>query len=173
MWRKMNMDFMRKVVTLLAIILALAVAGCAGPERKLGRGMLNMTELVRGGEIHRSMEQTSLWDGTDLAYATGFIRGMNRSLTRTAVGVYEVVTFPIPSYDPPLSSTNRLYPDYTVKNSSSPWGGMVLPEKPVYPANYKPNHLSDSIFSTDTSLGFSGGDILPFSPGSRVHIFDN
>jgi hypothetical protein len=26
--------------------------------------------------------------------------------------------------------------------------------------------------SPDTSLGFSGGDIIPFIPGSRFHIFD-
>jgi hypothetical protein len=48
-----------------------------------------------------------------------------------------------------------------------------LPEYPVYPASYKPGILSDSIFATDTALGFSGGDVAPFVPGSRFKIFDN
>ena len=153
--------------------LALVMGGCAGPERKLGRGMNNLTEIVRGGEMRRSIEQTALWDGANIGYTTGFVRGLSRSLARTAIGAYEIVTFPIPSYDPLLTSTNRLYPDFTIKNASYPWGGMVLPEKPVYPASYKPNIVSDSTFATDTSIGFSGGDIAPMVPGSRFHIFNN
>ena len=153
--------------------LALVMGGCAGPERKLGRGMNNLTEIVRGGEMRRSIEQTALWDGANVGYTTGFVRGLSRSLARTAIGAYEIVTFPIPSYDPLLTSTNRLYPDFTIKNASYPWGGMVLPEKPVYPASYKPNIVSDSTFATDTSIGFSGGDIAPMIPGSRFHIFNN
>ena len=33
---------------------AVVLAGCAGPERKLGRGINNMLEFTRGGEIRRS-----------------------------------------------------------------------------------------------------------------------
>ena len=164
---------MRIFLSLLALVALLAFTGCAGPERKLGRGMNNMTELIRGGEIRRAMEQTALWEGPDVAYTTGLIRGLNRSLTRTAIGAYEVLTAPFPPYEPMLTSTTRLYPDFTVRNRSYPWGGMVLPENPVYPDAYKPGILSDSIFSTDTSLGFSGGDVAPFVPGSRFRIFDN
>jgi putative exosortase-associated protein (TIGR04073 family) len=163
---------MRSSLFVLAIALVL-ISGCAGPEKKLGRGINNVTELVRGGEMRRSMEQTALWDGTDMAYTTGFLRGLNRSITRTAIGAYEVITFPIPPYDPLLTSTNRLYPDFSVRNTKSPWGGMVLPEHPVYPANYTPSLMSDSMFATDTSLGFSGGDVFPFVQGSRFRIFDN
>lgn len=130
--------------------LALVVSGCAGPEYKLGRGINNLTEFSRGGEIRRSMEQTALFRGSDVAYTTGFIHGFNRSVARTFVGVYEIVTAPIPPYDP-----------------------VIFPVNPVYPQNYKPNLLADSIFSTDTYLGFSGGDIAPWSPGSRFYIFDN
>ena len=164
---------MRISQTITAAALALTLAGCAGPEQKFGRGINNLTEFARGGEIRRSMEQTALWDGTDAAYTTGFIRGFNRSLARTGIGLYEVVTAPFPPYGPLFTSTNRLYPDFTVKNRNYPWGGMVLPEQPVYPAAYKPAILSDSIFATDTSLGFSGGDVAPMVPGSRFHIFDN
>ncbi|MGV3774168.1 MAG: exosortase system-associated protein, TIGR04073 family [Verrucomicrobiales bacterium] len=132
-----------------AAMSALFATGCAGPEEKLGRGINNMTEFARLGEIRRSMEQTAIWDGADQAYTTGFIRGFNRSLARTAVGVYEVVTFPIPSYDP-----------------------VFLPSDPVYPDSYRPKLLADPTFSPDSSLGFSGGDVAPMIPGSRFSIFD-
>jgi putative exosortase-associated protein (TIGR04073 family) len=164
---------MRIALSLLALIAVLAFTGCAGPERKFGRGMNNLTEIVRGGELRRSVEQTALWEGPEASYTIGFIRGFNRTMARTGIGVYEVVTAPFPPYGPLLTSTNRLYPDYSIRNSSFPWGGMVLPEDPVFPDNYRPTLMSDSLFATDTSLGFSGGDVAPMIPGSRFHIFDN
>jgi len=164
---------MRIALSLLALIAVLAFTGCAGPERKFGRGMNNLTEVVRGGELRRSVEQTALWEGPEASYTIGFIRGLNRTVVRTAIGAYEVVSAPFPPYGPLLTSTNRLYPDYSIRNSSFPWGGMVLPEDPVFPDNYRPTLMSDSLFSTDTSLGFSGGDVAPMIPGSRFHIFDN
>jgi putative exosortase-associated protein (TIGR04073 family) len=156
----------------LAGMLVLA-AGCAGPEKKLGRGLLNATEFARGGEIRRSIEQTAFWENTDSAYTTGFIRGLNRSFARTGIGIYEIITFPFPSYDPMLTSTNRVYPDPNVRNTKYPWGGMVLTEYPTYPDSYRPGLMEDSIFATDTSLGFSGGDVAPMIQGSRFRIFDN
>src|ERR1051325_10281943 len=93
---------MRTSFSLLAVLgaVTLMAVGCAGPERKFGRGMLNVTEFTRMGEIRRSMEQTALWENKDGAYTTGFMHGFNRSLARTAVGAYEVVTAPFPPYDP-------------------------------------------------------------------------
>jgi putative exosortase-associated protein (TIGR04073 family) len=164
---------MRAVLVCFSLALVVVLCGCAGPEQKFGRGLNNVTEFVRGGEIRRSMEQTALWEGPDTAYTTGFIRGFNRSLVRTAIGAYEVITAPFPPYGPLLTSTNYIYPDFTVRNKSYPWGGMVLPEYTVYPDAYKPGILSDSIFATDTALGFSGGDVAPIIPGSRFKIFDN
>jgi putative exosortase-associated protein (TIGR04073 family) len=128
---------------------ALILTGCAGPERKFSRGMNNVTEFARMGEIRRSMEQTALWDGTDQAYTLGLMRGINRSLVRTGVGVYEVITAPFPSYDP-----------------------IFLPEHPVYPDAARPNFISDPSWSPDQHLGFSGGDVAPHVPGSRFAIFD-
>ena len=163
-----------RISNFLALLGAMALAaGCAGPERKLGRGMLNLTEFARGGEIRRSMEQTYLWDDTESTYTTGLIRGFNRSVARTAIGIYEIVTFPIPSYDPVLTSTNRIYPDPNMRNRKYPFGGMVLTEYPTYPDSYRPGIMDDSIFATDTSLGFSGGDVAPMIQGSRFRIFDN
>ena len=58
-----------------------------------------MTEFTRLGEMRRSIEQTMINDGSDLAYSLGAVRGFKRSLVRTGVGIYEVVTFPIPKYN--------------------------------------------------------------------------
>ena len=141
---------MRKAFSLAAMVAAAAFwTGCAGPEQKMGRGLNNVTEFARGGEIRRSMEQTAIWDNTEQAYTTGFLRGMNRSLARTGVGIYEIITFPIPPYEP-----------------------VFLPSNPVWPDSYRPNLIADPMFSTDAALGFSGGDVAPMVPGSRFRIFD-
>lgn len=99
-----------------------------------------------------------LYEGNEIAYTTGFIHGFNRSMARTLVGAYEIVTFPIPTYDPILEPGNKYFPDMAVN--------------PVYPDNYTPGTLGDSTFETDSTLGFNGGDIAPFIPGSRFRIFD-
>ena len=44
---------MRIATTLLALIAVGAFTGCAGPERKFGRGLNNLTEFARGGELRR------------------------------------------------------------------------------------------------------------------------
>jgi putative exosortase-associated protein (TIGR04073 family) len=164
---------MRIVGTLFVAGLALALTGCAGPERKLGRGLSNFAELARLGEVRRSIEQTVLWDAPSAGIATGFLRGMNRTVTRTAVGFYEVATFPFPPYGPVLAPKHPLYPDPSVRTTTNPWGGLKLTERPPHPDSYRPNLISDALFSTDSSLGFSGGDIAPIIPGSRFRIFDN
>jgi putative exosortase-associated protein (TIGR04073 family) len=139
-------------ILISAIAFTLLATGCAGPEKKLGRGMANLGEIIRWGECRRSIEQTAVFYSPEEAYTRGFITGLNRTLARTGLGLYEVVTFPIPSYDPVLT-------DYLAPN-------------PVYPDNYRPNLAADQNFATDTSLGYSGGDVIPIVPGSRYHIFD-
>ena len=49
---------------------------------------------------------------------------------------------------------------------------IFLPEQPVYPDSYTPNLIADPSFGPDASLGFSGGDVAPFIPGSRFRVFD-
>src|SRR5688572_11010749 len=129
---------MRKLISsgMATAVVGLFAAGCAGPEQKLGRGIGNVTEFARMGEIRRSMEQTGIWEGTDKAYTTGVIRGVNRSLARTAVGAFEILTFPFPSYDP-----------------------IFLPSEPVYPDSHAPGLIADPVFGPDVALGFSGGDV--------------
>jgi putative exosortase-associated protein (TIGR04073 family) len=136
-----------KHLSLLVVIAALS-AGCASAERKLGRGLTNLAEPLRMGEINRSYEQTYLWDGPDAAYGRGVIRGINRTIGRTVVGAFEVLTFPIPSK-----------PYFT-------------PEDPVYPDSYKPGILDSSSVRTDTSLGFDSTDVAPMFPGSRFKVFE-
>jgi len=146
--------FMRKTLPLLAILVAaIAVtSGCANAEKKFGRGLSNIIEPVRMGELRRSMEQTALFDGSETGYTAGFVTGLNRTLARTGIGIYEVVTAPIPPYDPVATS--------------------YLTPNPVFPDSYHPGLLEDSTFATDANLGYSGGDIMPFAPGSRFRIFD-
>lgn len=146
-------NFMRKLIFPLAIGIAAAfIAGCAGPDQKLGRGLSNTSELVRWGELRHEVEENSILKRPGYGYY-GVVHGFQRSLARAGIGVYEVATFPIPSYSPVL--TDHFSPD------------------PVYPLSYKPGTLSDALFDTDTYTGFSGGDVAPFVPGSRFKIFDN
>lgn len=169
----MNMRI--KILLTLAVAAVLSTTGCAGPEKKFGRGFVNSTELLRMGELRRSMEQTSLWDNQNSTFNLGLVRGINRTMTRTVVGVFEMATFPIPTptYNSWFASDVRVFPDPSIKNKHFPFGGMVISEYPVFPDSYRPNLISDSIFHTDTSLGFSGGDIAPMIPGSRFRIFEN
>lgn len=146
---------MRNIFT-LCLIAGLAAglgAGCAGPEKKLGRGFSNSIEFARGGEMRRSIEQHSVFDRDSASFATGFIHGFNKSLARTGMGLYEIVTFPIPPYGP--IGKNWVKPGTT------------------YPDAYHPRLMDDSLYATDTALGFSGGDVVPLVPGSRFHVFDN
>ena len=145
---------MRKTFPFLAAaaLLAVLASGCAGPEHKMGRGLNNAFEIVRMGEMRRSLEQTALVHTPEEAYTTGFYTGLHRTLARTGIGIYEIVTFPFPPYRPVAT-------DY-------------LSPLPVYPDNYTPTLLEDSMFATDTNLGFSGGDVAPWLPGCRFRIFD-
>ncbi len=145
-------------------LLALAgfVAGCEGPEQKFSRGLNNMVEFARMGELRRSMEQAAIFDTPGHGGVTdGFFRGINRSFARTGAGIYEVLTFPIP---------NGSYGNYDPIYHSR---GVLHTGDPVYPDSYKPDWMTDSMVSPDTSLGFAGGDVAPYLPGSRFRIFDN
>jgi len=145
---------MKNVIPFLvmAAFVALFTSGCAGPEQKLSRGVDNIYDVVRFGEMQRSVEQNVVLE-TDNGYTYGTYHGFHRSLERAGLGLYEIVTFPFPPYHPIL--TKHFTPN------------------PVYPDGFKPRRYSDSIFDTDTYLGFSGGDVAPFIPGSRFNVFDN
>jgi hypothetical protein len=102
------------------------------------------------------MEQSAIFDIPGHGgMVAGLMHGINRSFERTGYGIYEVLTAPIP---------NGKYHDY---------GPIFFPADPVYPDSYKPDWIADTTLAPDTSLGFAGGDIAPFVPGSRFRIFDN
>ena len=145
---------MRTTFPFLAVVVIAGVlaGGCTVVEKKAARGMSNMLEFTRLGEVRRSVEQTTLFDQPGGHYYAGYAKGMQRSFVRTILGVYETAFPFLPPYDPLLT-------DYLSVN-------------PVYPDNYAPGILADSLFATDTNLGFSGGDVAPFIPGSRFRIFD-
>lgn len=157
-----------RIAVLLSAVGAVALfTGCAGPEAKLGRGISNTLEFARLGEMRRAMEQTAIWDGPETVPTTGFLRGLNRSFARTGIGIYEVVTFPIPPYEPKLVPKHRLYPDPSITTvGHKSWGGLALPEKKVSPAVYRPGVVTDSMFEPDSNLGFSSGEAFPMVPGS-------
>ena len=141
------------IPSLVVAAVAVLVVGCAKTEEKLGRGISNMTEFVRMGEMRRSVEQTSLFEGPDKAYTTGLVRGFNKSIVRTGVGIYEILTCPFPPYDPVFTS--------------------YITARPVQPDSFMPGMIADSTMSPDTNLGFSGGEVFPMMPGSRFRIFEN
>ena len=146
---------MFKRLTLLgaALVVALLATGCAGPSKKLGRGINNFLEPVRLAEWQRSVEQAKLYDAPQNNTPTAMVNGFNRTFARAGLGLYEIVTFPIPTYDPI-------------------WTAYLAPN-PQYPDSYKPGLPDGPLFRTDSSLGFSGGDVAPIIPGSRFRVFDN
>jgi len=151
---------MRNAITLLAAaaLAALLTSGCAGPEQKLGRGISNSLEFARLGEMRHSIEQSAVFSSPGQPYyTTGVIRGFDRSVERTGVGLWEVVTFPFPNH----------------KDYYGPIDTAHLAPNPAYPESYKPGLISDPMFDTDTYTGFSGGDVAPWFPGSRFSVFDN
>jgi putative exosortase-associated protein (TIGR04073 family) len=150
------------ILPLAAVAVALFATGCSGPEQKLGRGLSNTYEIVRWGELRRSVEEGAI-EPLPGQGCYAFIHGFDRSIARTGVGLAETLTFPIPTptYGPAFVSF------YETDPTSAP---MV---DPVFPESYKPGLVSDALFDTDTYTGFSGGDVAPWIPGSRFSIFDN
>lgn len=145
---------MRKLAFLFAgIVTAAVVTGCSGPEHKLARGFSNTMEIIRWGDMRHSVEQNAVFSSSGPSYAYGAIHGFDQSISRVGIGLYEMVTFPIPSYDPVCTN--------------------YLPVNPQYPDSYKPGLVSSATFDTDTYTGFSGGAVAPWLPGSRFFIFDN
>ena len=140
-----------KYLFALAALIGLFTAGCTGPETKMGRGVTNIGSIVNMGEINRGVEQSTVLGNPGSGYATGFIHGVNQTLARTGMGIYEVVTFPFPPYRPVLTK--------------------YVPPTQGYPDSYKPGLPAESVLQTDTYYGFSGGDIAQMVPGSRFAVF--
>lgn len=92
----------------LAALTMLAFAGpplaqAGDPGRKLGRGFANV--LFGVAEIPGTIAETSREHGGGAGATWGVLKGLGRFVARELVGVYEIVTFPLPfprNYDPIL-----------------------------------------------------------------------
>ena len=163
------------------LLLPALVAGCAGPEKKLARGINNVTEFTRFGEISRSVEQTTLWEGPAKGRTLGFIRGFNRSVARTLIGVGEVATFYAPTptcregdtrwtYDATYTPDGPLYPDYSVATYNENWGGMRLPEYGGTPDSFSAAYPATGAMDTDSQVGVTGGAVISAFPFGKFTI---
>lgn len=94
--------------SLLSILLILVFGGAAyadiqsppmtnmGPTRKLGRGFSNL--LYGSSEILYTMDKVNEQEGNSAAFGYGLVRGIGRTFFRFGVGLYEIITFPVPCY---------------------------------------------------------------------------
>lgn len=143
------MPSLKPLFVLLAVSGVSLLTGCSSMEQKLGRGISNAYEPIRMGEIRRSYEQTYLADGAMAANTTGVVHGVARTLQRTVVGVFDIVTFPIPT-DP-----------------------LIKPEYPVLPDSQSQAPIGSFGVGSDQYLGFQDSAVLPFSPGSEFSVSTN
>lgn len=67
-----------------------------GPTRKLGRGLANI--LFGATEIIQTPNEINEREGNSAAWSYGPVRGIGRFFFRLGVGIYEVATFPAPTY---------------------------------------------------------------------------
>ena len=145
------------------------LTGCGNMENKLGRGVTNATEIMRLGELRRSVEQTAVWDSPEAGMTAGVFRGINRTILRTAIGFGEILTAPIPV----VVFDNYEWPERLFEDRRTRVKGEPMSVFPAYPDNYRPGLFADSVLATDTNIGFSGGDAMPLIPGSRFRVFDH
>jgi putative exosortase-associated protein (TIGR04073 family) len=86
-----------------------------GPSRKLARGIANIAFGLTEIPFELILNNEAEGNATSVTY--GGVRGVGRFLSRLGFGVYEVVTFPVPTHK------GTYYPPY---KSNIPWvnGGM-------------------------------------------------
>ena len=137
-----------------------------GAALGFGRAALSMLLYMAAGiaGVPWYANHGSGFGGPAFGYVVAFIgaaalvgwlaeRGGDRTVARTGLGVYEILTFPLPPYHPIF--TRHFTPN------------------PAYPDNFAPGLMADPMFDTDTYVGFTGGDVLPMVPNSRFKVFDS
>ncbi len=67
-----------------------------GPTRKLGRGLANV--LWGWSEISENITEVNDRNGNAAACSYGVVRGLGRFFFRFGIGIYEIATFPSPTY---------------------------------------------------------------------------
>lgn len=113
----------------LTLLTALTLCGVASADiqsppghhynwsRKLSRGVGNI--LYGWTEPFNVWQRTNRTDGAHAAFSDFFIEGLKRTAVRAGYGVYEVATFPMPTW----KQTYR--PPYYRKPQIDPWWGYT------------------------------------------------
>ena len=101
-----------KIIILTALFIGLIApySFANDPVKKLCRGFLNATTGLL--EIPKNIRDTGREDGVGMAVSYGVIKGVFHFIKRTVVGLYEVVTFPIPlpkDYEPILNDPEYFF----------------------------------------------------------------
>ncbi|MFO1457923.1 MAG: exosortase system-associated protein, TIGR04073 family [Verrucomicrobiota bacterium] len=139
-----------KLYAVLAIVgVTPLLTGCNSMEKKLGRGLTNLAEPLRMGELVRSAEQNSLSMDIDGSPGYGVIHGFTRTIERTAVGAFEVVTFPIPTQP------------------------IIYPVNPVFPDSQERSQIGYFGIGSDQFIGLQDSSVAPFIPGSEFNPLQN
>jgi putative exosortase-associated protein (TIGR04073 family) len=104
----------KKIVSVILVLLfvasSAAPAYCDNAFKKLGRGACNI--LMCPVEFPSQIADTNKTDGPAAGLTYGVIKGIYWTLVRGVVGVYEVVTFPIPvpcNYRPILTEPEFMF----------------------------------------------------------------
>ena len=65
------------------------------PIRKLSRGLSNVVFGLT--EVPATMDVMNQRSGNSAAFSQGLVSGLGRTLARLGAGIYDIVTFPVPS----------------------------------------------------------------------------
>jgi putative exosortase-associated protein (TIGR04073 family) len=97
---------MKKLALILTLVLSTTTfssfadiqspPGYAGRTLKLGRGLGNLVYGIT--ELPVTWNRTRLRSGSTVAASYGVVNGAKRSVVRMGFGLYEIVTFPFPTY---------------------------------------------------------------------------
>ena len=106
------MKKIRFVIILAIIVSLLSIQSPCYAEnmlRKLGRGVCNIATSVI--ELPKSIQESFYDDGPLAAATYGILDGLYKFTARAVVGVYEVITFPvpIPAYYAPIVEPEFLF----------------------------------------------------------------
>ncbi|MCX5679797.1 MAG: exosortase system-associated protein, TIGR04073 family [Candidatus Omnitrophica bacterium] len=83
------------IVAVLLIVVVVSSGYCSGPAEKLSRGISNI--LTFPCEIPYQISETNKQNGLTTAIGYGTLKGIFMAGVRVLMGVYEVITFPIPA----------------------------------------------------------------------------
>jgi putative exosortase-associated protein (TIGR04073 family) len=120
---RMKNRIVLSIFSLLALC-SVAVADIQSPpghhynwSHKLSRGIGNV--LYGFTEPFNVWQRTNRSDGANAAFADFFVEGIKRTVVRAGYGVYEIATFPTPTWK------NTYRPPYYRKEKIDPWWGYT------------------------------------------------